>query len=102
LNFGYENGGNKVSLLWQSQIFLPLFQVFFLLFSPQTKLKRNLYVHGPLVHENSHVKGERKRRLGGAELEITEEVKESLFSTKKNNISGKTSGENKFQDIAIA
>jgi hypothetical protein len=40
--------------------------------------------------------------LGGAELEITAEEKESLFSLKKNNMSSKTSGENKFQDIAIA
>ena len=81
---------------------LETFLSFFLLFSSQTKLKRNLYVHGPLIHENSHVKSRRKGRLGGAELEITEEVKESLFSGKENNISSKTLGENKFQDIAIA
>ena len=78
------------------------FSFVFFLFSPQTKLKRNLYVHGPLVHENSHVKGKRKRRLGGAELEITVEEKESLFSVKTNNIGNKTSGENKFQETPVA
>jgi len=40
--------------------------------------------------------------LGGAELEIREQEKESLFSVKENKINGKTSGENKFQDIAVA